>query len=220
MTAQTLLGMQNMLAHINDAPLEHLVTDFLIDDAEHCAALLGRKLTPDENEQVLLYESELGAGLGVYIDARVIQRLWRNDPMQHLSSLNIDDFCTALEGISHFQYLVWCLERSRQVSLLELELQAEIDKYAVATWLFMRQGRNGFHAELYQRMFSGINFLSSLDDAARWRYAEANRGAARFCRRNDERFLSCRRPSVERWLIELRSLYRCGHHEKLRRALG
>lgn len=220
MTAQMLLGMQSTLAHINDAPADHLITDFLIDDAGHCGTLLGRELRPDEDEQVLLYESESGVGLSVYIDARVIQRLWRSDPMQHLSGANIDDFCTAIEGISHFQYLVWCLERSRQVSLLELELQAEIDKYAVATWLFMQQGRNGFHDELYRRMFLRVGFLASLDSASRSRYAEANRGAARFCRRNDERFLSCRRPSVARWLIELRSLYRCGHHEKLRRALG
>jgi hypothetical protein len=106
------------------------------------------------------------------------------------------------------------------VSLLELELQAEVDKYAVATCLFMQQGRGGFHAGLHRRLFSCVGYLPSLERAARQRYSEANRGAARFCRRNDERFLSCRRPSVAGWLIALRGLYRCGHHEKLRMALG
>ncbi len=220
MTADMLLDMQNLLAYVNDAPLAHRVTDFLIDDAGHCSALMGRELAVEEDEQVLLCESERGAGLSVYIDAGVLERLGRNNPLQYLSDANLDDFCTALEGISHFQYLAWCIERSRQVSLLELELQAEVDKYAVATCLFMQQGRDGFHAGLHRRLFSCVGFLPSLDSVARQRYSEANRGAARFCRRNDERFLSCRRPSIERWLVELRGLYRCSHHEKLRRALA
>jgi hypothetical protein len=219
MTAGILLGMQDLLAHVNDAPLEHRVTDFLINDAGQCSALMGRELAVEEDEQVLICESEAGAGLSVYIDAGVIERLSRNNPLQHLSNVNIEDFCTALEGISHFQYLAWCIERSRQVSLLELELQAEVDKYAVASYLLMQRGAGRFHFGLHQRMFSRVGFLPLLDGTARQRYSEANRGAARFCRRNDERFLCCRRPSVERWLVELRSLYRCGHHEKMRRAL-
>ncbi len=215
-----LLEMQSLLACVNDAPLEHRITDFLIDDAGHCGMLLGRGLAAEEDEQVLLYEYAASAALSVYIDAGVIERLGHDNPLQHLSNVNIDDFCTALEGISHFQYLAWCIERSRQVSLLELELQAEVDKYAVATCLFMRQGRGRFHAGLHRRMFSCVGFLPSLDETTRRRYAEANRGAARFCRRNDERFLNCRRPSFACWLTELRGLFRCGHHEKLRRALG
>lgn len=220
MTDAILLDMQGLLAQVNDAPLEYRVTDFLIDDAGHCSALLGRELAIEEDEQVLISESEAGVRLSVYIDASVIKRLTCKNPLQQLSDANIDDFCTALEGISHFQYVAWCIERSRQVSLLELELQAEVDKYAVATCLFMQQGRGGFHAGLHRRFFSCVGFLPSLDGVARQRYSEANRGAARFCRRNDERFLNCRRPSVERWLGELRGLYRCGHHEKLCRALG
>jgi hypothetical protein len=220
MTDGILLEMQNLLARVNDAPLEHRVTDYLIDDARHCSALMGRELAIEEDEQVLLCESGAGAGLSVYIDAAVIGRLRHNDPLQHLSSINIDDFCTALEGISHFQYLAWCIERARQVSLLELELQAEVDKYAVAACLFMQQRSGRFHAGLHHRMFSSVGFLPSLDGVARQRYSEANRGAARFCRRNDERFLNCRRPSVARWLVELRGLFRSGHHEKLRRAMA
>lgn len=220
MNTAPLLELQSLLACINDAPLKHCVTDFLIDDARHCSALLGRELAASEDEQVLICESAAGAALSVYIDERVMARLCRNNPLQHLSTVNLGDFCTALEGISHFQYLIWCLEHSRQASLLELELQAEVDKYAVATYLLMQQACGQFHPGLHQHMFSRVGFLPSLDGETRQRYSEANRCAARFCRRNDERFLSCRRPRIERWLGELRSLFRCGHHEKLRRALN
>lgn len=220
MNTGPLLELQSLLACVNDAPPSHCVTDFLIDDARHCSALLGRQLAAAEDEQVLICESTTGAALSVYIDARVTEQLSCNNPLQRLSNTNLGAFCTALEGISHFQYLIWCLEHSRQVSLLELELQAEVDKYAVATYLLMQQARGQFHPGLHQHMFSRANFLPSLDGEAQQRYSEANRYAARFCRRNDERFLSCRRPRIERWLGELRCLFRCSHHEKLRRALA
>lgn len=220
MSAEILLEMQRLLTRVNDAPLQHQVTDFLIDNAARCNALMGRELAIEEDEQVLVCESAAEAALSVYIDASVIERLSCNNPLQHLTNANINDFCTALEGISHFQYLTWCIERSRQVSLLELELQAEVDKHAVATCLFMQQGRGGFHAGLHRSLFSCVGFLPSLEGAVRQRYSEANRGAARFCRRNDERFLSCRRQSIEHWLVALRKLYRCGHHEKMRMAFG
>ncbi|MGE0116115.1 MAG: hypothetical protein AB7T07_14690 [Steroidobacteraceae bacterium] len=219
MSHSTLLALQSLLAHINDSPIGHRVTDFLIDDADQCGALLGRQLTPDEDEQVLICETESGAAVSVYIDDRVMTRLARHDPLHSLSDANLAAFCTAVEGISHFQYLIWCLDHARQVSLLELELQAEVDKYAAATWLLLQQARGRFHPGLHRRLFAQVGFLPTLDEDGRQRYREANHSAARFCRRNDERFLSCRQPKMERWLGELRNLFRCGHHEKLRRAL-
>lgn len=217
MNTAPLLALQNLLAQINDAPTPYRIADFLIGDAKHCSALLGRDLVASEDEQVLIQETEVGAELGVYIDECVTARLVNHNPMQQLCDANLADFCTAIEGISHFQYLVWCLEHARQVSLLELELQAEVDKYAVATWLVLHQGNGRFHPGLHQRMFSQVAYLPGLQHDASRRYLEANRCAARFCRRIDERFLSCRQPRVERWLGELRRLFRSSHHEKVRR---
>lgn len=218
MNAPPLLALQDLLARINDAPVAPRITDYLIDDAYHCSRLLGRQLLAAEDEQVLLCEAE--AAVSVYIDARVISRLQQHDPLQNLSDANLDDFCTAVEGISHFQYLVWCVDHDRQVSLLELELQAEVDKYAAATCLLWQQAQGRFHPGLHPRLFSRVGFLPALDSAARHRYHEANRCAARFCRRNDEQHLNCRQPRLARWLGALRQLYRCGHQEKLRRTLN
>lgn len=219
MSDSPLLGLQELLANINDAPVLQRVTDFLIDDAQVCSHLLGRQLGVDEDEQVLFCETDAGPALSVYIDKRVTATLHEDDPLQCLSDSNLAAFCAAVEGISHFQYLIWCLEHARQVSLLELELQAEVDKYAVATCLLMRQARGGLHRGLHRRLFSQIGFLPTLDSQGRQRYAEANRGAAAFCQRNDQRHLHCRQPRIERWLGELRELFRCSHHHKMRRAL-
>jgi hypothetical protein len=218
MTESPLVTLQHLLARINDVPVTRSVSDYLIDDAYHCSRLLGRTLASAEDEQVLISESEAGAALSVYIDSAVSARLQQRNPAHNLSDDNLDDFCTAVEGVSHFQYLVWCLENARQVSLLELELQAEVDKYAAATCLLMQQAQ-GFHPGLHQRLFSQIEFLPTLDAPTRQRYREANRCAAHFCRRNDERYLNCRQPKPERWLGALQELFRCSHHGKVRRAL-
>ncbi len=46
---------------------------------------------------------------------------------------------TALEGVSHFVYLAWNAGHDKPVSLLELEMQAEVDKYVGSYWLMRRQ---------------------------------------------------------------------------------
>lgn len=222
-SAAPLLGLQQLLAHINDAPVPHPVTDYVIDDARQCSALMGRALHPAEDEQVLICDADAESSqclyMGVYIDKRVIAQLRLHDPLQQLSDVNLAEFCTAVEGISHFNYLSWCVAHARQASMLELELQAEVDKYAAATCLLMRQAQS-FQRGLHQRLFAQVSFLPALERGVRERYDEANRGAARFCRRNDERYLNCRLPKPERWFGALRELFRCGHHEKLRRALS
>jgi hypothetical protein len=130
---------------------------------------------------------------------------------------NLADYCTALEGVSHFHYLVWSLSRGRAVSLLELELQAEVDKYAVALALLTRQRAGDFPRALHARMFDAVRFFPQPDEVIRRRYELANRHAARYCRSLDERFLRPRQWRPDMWLAELRRFFRWGHQEKVRR---
>ena len=210
--------LQNRLAGLYDAPAEHDVYDFLITDAAHAAALQGAAAAPSTDEQLLVVEEEDGVGVTLYVDQSVIARLAERCPLQSLADENLADFCTALEGVSHFHYLVWCAGRERHVSLLELELQAEVDKYVSALQLMLQQRDGRFPAELFARLFDRTAFLPHLPPHERTRYEEAHRFAARFCRRLEERFLRRRRARPEALLAELRTFYRLGRHAKLRHA--
>ena len=201
--------MQSLIAHINDVPVTHDVNSFLLRQAHGALT----------DEQVLIADAEDGAELGVYISANVLSRLSAENPFDHLYDGNLADFCTALEGVSHFQYLVWCMERARSVSLLELELQAEVDKYTAAMWLLLQQTRGCFPHGLHLRMFSQVSFAGGLDQTSLRRYQEANRHAAHYCRSIDQHYLRCRQRRPELWMMELRRFYRCGHHDKLRRSI-
>jgi hypothetical protein len=143
--------------------------------------------------------------------------LARNSPLQRLSDDNIADYCTAIEGVSHFHYLTWRAANAESVSLLELELQAEVDKYAAAMLLLTEQREGQFPRALHERLFHRVRYHVGLDDESLSRYRQANKSAARFCRQLDEKFLRLRCARPEGWLRELRSFYRLPHALKLRR---
>jgi len=208
--------MQALLARLYDAPVDESVEDFLYCDRRRVADMIGCEAGPGSDEQVFVVQDEHGVRIGLFIDPDVLDRLDYCDPMRALDDRNLRDFCTALEGVSHFHYLVWSLTRGRDVSLLELELQAEVDKYTSALALLMQQQPGRFPAALHARLFDRVSFLPQLDDMSRRRYQEANRHAARYCRSLDERFLRPRRLRPELWLAELRRFFRCGHQEKIR----
>jgi hypothetical protein len=208
--------MQSLLTRLYDAPVEHDAEDFLICDPRQLREVVGDAAGPISDEQVFVVQEEGGVRIGLFIDQPVLERLERHDPLEALDRHNLPDFCTALEGVSHFHYLAWSLARERPVSLLELELQAEVDKYATALSLLTQQRDGAFPVDLHARMFNGVRFLPQLAEASRRRYEEANRHAARYCRQLDQRYLHPRRWQPEKWLAELRRFFRCGHQEKIR----
>lgn len=210
-----LRSMQALLTRLYDAPVLQAAENFLVRDRDQVDRLLGGQSAPGD-EQVLLLEQRGEVHVALYIDAAVLERLTQCDPTQSLNDRNLADFCTALEGVSHFHYLMWSLDCGRKVSLLELELQAEVDKYASALTLLTQQASGQFPATLHARLFDRVGYLPTLDGASRRRYEEASRHAARYCRALERRFLQRRRLRLEAWLVELRRFFRCGHQEKIR----
>jgi len=208
--------MQSLLAGLYDAPVDHAAEDYLLSDPRRLREMVGEQHEPLSDEQVFVVQEDGGVRIGLFIDQRVLDRLQRHDPLDSLDERNLHDFCTALEGVSHFHYLIWSLARGRPVSLLELELQAEVDKYATALALLTQQRAGAYPQALHARMFDAVSFLPQLDEISRHRYQEANRHAARYCRSLDQRYLHPRRLQPEKWLAELRRFFRRGHQEKIR----
>jgi len=204
--------MQSLLAQLYDAPSGYDIYDYLTTDRRHL------NLPPHcTDEQVLIADDGEGPRLGVFIDQAVLARLAHRDPLSRITDENLADYCTAFEGVSHFQYLTWRIAHNLPVSLLELELQAEVDKYVAAVLLLMRQ--DGRHpVDLHRRLFDRVGFAAELDEETLHRYRLANRHAARYCRKLDERYLRVRRQRMDAWMAELRRFYRYGHAEKVRRA--
>lgn len=209
--------MQALLASLYDAPVAHDVEDFLVCDRRRLAELAGDEAQGDTDEQVFVVEDADSVHVGLFIAPEVLDRLQQRDPLGRLDDDNLPDYCTALEGVSHFHYLMWNLARGRNVSLLELELQADVDKYASALTLITQQRNGAFPASLHTRLFHRVCYLPQLSAESRRRYEEANRHAARFCRSLQERFFG-RRSRPEAFVSEVRRFFRCGHQDKMRQA--
>lgn len=216
-----LRGLQALLGRLYDVELSHDVYDFLITDRHAVGASSNEQRTLDE--ELLLAETTDGAGAGValYLDPELLGRLEAADPHDALTESNLADYCTALEGVSHFVYSTWGLERDMPVSLLELETQAEVDKYAVTVFLLAAQQEGQpYPAQVHGRLFDRVSFDARLEPEQYERYRTAHRCAAHYCRRLERRFVNRGKPKIEAMVRELRSFYRLRHAAKLRHALA
>ena len=206
---------QRELERIYEVAVPHDVDDFVISDAAIARRLGQHAGSAHAAEQLFVHEAEDSLDISLYIAEGVVERLRRDDPIVKLHHGNLDDFCTALEGVSHFLYLTWNAGHERAVSALELELQAEVDKYFVSTFLFSRQRDGNVPDGLGNWLFEGPCFDARLDGATRRRYVEANYYAARFCGELEHRYFREKRSG--NLINELRRFYRLTRWQKIDR---
>lgn len=207
-----LRSLQKLLARLYriDPPAD--VRDYLITDAKQASALEGEGGRETE-EKLLVAEGRDELHLSLYLDKDLLSRLASQDPFERLGADNFEDFCKVIEGLSHFNYLTWNASADRSVTLLELELQAEIDKYLGARTLAMHQARPELAARLLAVLFESPQFHDSLSAAERDRYAHAARFAGWYCRSLEARY-SHGLPGTA-MLAELRAFYRLPQPAKL-----
>jgi len=215
-----LRGLQSLLERLYDVDVDHDVYDFLVTDRRHLRGATPGNDARASEEELLLAETPDGAGVALYLDPSLLRRLEGADPVGALTENNLADYCTALEGVSHFVYSAWRLERDSPVSLLELETQAEVDKYAVTVFLLADQQGGGYPAQVHARLFDRVSFDARLEPDQYHRYRTAHRSAAHYCRRLERRFVNRGEAQVEALLRELRRFYRLGSTAKLRHALA
>jgi hypothetical protein len=201
--ARLQLGLEALYRVETRLPIEA----FVVDAGARDAALGGAGRAP--REQLVVRQSDGELAMGLFVDQAALDNLERHDPAARLDERNFGDFCLAVEGVSHFIYLALCAAGDRPVSQLELELQAEVDKYACCLLL---AGRD---PELRRRLYRNVRFADDLADDERARYQAANAEADRYAAALERRFVQADR--TEALLTELRRFYRLALPEKLGR---
>ena len=189
----------------------HRVHEYLLD--EKAARALGA--TCRSSEELLVHQEEDELWLGLYLAPELLQRFGQMSPAALAGVLekNLETYCQVAEGISHFLYVAHSANQGRTVSLLELETQAEIDKFASCLLHRWNDRSLDWPWELHRRLFDSVTFHSQLTvDEAR-RYAEANRLSRAYCSRLIPHVLARR---MDRLLADLRYSYRLGAEAKLR----
>lgn len=180
------------------------IRDFLLTQEQRAA------LAPDRcpGEQLLLREHEEGVDLALYLEAEALHTLREHDPRRGVSERNLRQLLLVLEGVSHFIYAVDRARSQRTVSALELELQAEVDKYVTLVLLTWDVG-----PDLIDLLFHRVVYHEDLSAEERERYMAANAWAARYARRLSDRYV--KRRSLGALLTEVRRFWRLSCAGKL-----
>ncbi len=212
-----LTRIQDLIGGIYDVRIGHNVYDFLVTDREHLPAA-SRPARHTDEELIVAQAMSDGAdelAMSLYLDPAVLERLQRADPMERLHAGNVADYWTALEGVSHFLYLAWNAGHDKPVSLLELEMQAEVDKYVASYWLMREQWPDRFPAELLRVLFERTRIDPNLAAGKEQVYREASRYAQRFCERLQRRLREAGKDAEPEVLAELRRFYRLTNARKM-----
>lgn len=126
-------------------------------------------------ETLFIREEGDGIELGLFINPNIIATLEWGDALSH-----IDELACAAEGVSHLLYVADRAAKGRRVSKLELELQAEVDKFLVMH-LIAAERSNAISPYLFERQFDGHSFDSNLSADEIERYETASHFAAKYC---------------------------------------
>ena len=106
-------------------------------------------------------------------------------------------------------------ELLKRLSLAELEMQAEVDKYVASYWLMREQLPGRFPSELLSVLFERTRIDPRLARGREGMYREASRYAEKFCRRLEQSLRGARGDSGGEVLAELRRFYRLTNARKL-----
>lgn len=196
--------------------LEHLyrfstgldIVDFLISEEERDEVQIERTA----REQLLLQQDDDGVALGLFLDSKTLEVLSSLDGTPNLNSIEMGEFLLALEGISHFVYASRCISTERPVSALELELQAEVDKY-VACLLSGQDAPKEASPVLRRRLFEEFEYCETLSPGESERYRVANDNAKKYSKTLEDKYVvKDRVPDLYR---ELRAFYRMSLRDKM-----
>lgn len=210
-----LRDLQQQLAILYDLRVSQDVRDYLVTDAGLLHALTDGVPGRDVDEKLILVEDGEGMAVALYLDARLLERLAEADPRCNLGGHNLADFWTVLEGISHFNYFAWNATLDKQVTLLELEMQAEIDKYLGTRALMHEQPASDLGGPLMKRLFEDPGFMAALSEEEVERYRSAGHLAGRYCASLESRYPHDR--LAPEMIRELRAFYRLPQSAKVSR---
>lgn len=198
---------------LNELDHGHRAEDYLLNkelgkgDVPRSGALFIRQDCETEGDSLALgifFSTEVATELGGF--AR-----WR---MDSLTLPQKRALAVASEEVSHFHYLLRQVSSGREVSLLEMELQGEVDAFLLS---FFATSETGREEEAFDRAFlqafDAFHLADGLSAAERERYLEANHTARRFLLKLKDELLH---PETRQLALKrIRRFYRLGLSEKL-----
>jgi hypothetical protein len=206
-----LAELQQKLSDIYQVGRPYDVRDFVITDPTLAKCLGQDAMLANTDEALLVSQDDDGLAVSLFLDGAMLERVESSNPLACLQAESLDDLWKVLEGISHFNCVVWKAAQDRTVTLLELELQGEIDKFVSTTLLAIEQADTSLLCGMHGWLFDNVKYHEGLDDEQLHRYRSANDYAARYCHRIRQQLIDDNSLA----LSELRHFYRLQMSDKI-----
>ena len=179
--------MQDALEQRYDLTLPCQVTPFVSHDHDFVRQVTGETRIPPE--MLLIREDTGNLDITLFLEQSLIDSTLDGNANHHTSN-EYEDYCTILEGVSHFVYLVWNAQYGLQVKPIEMELQAEVDKFVFSALADgdpeMTQSRpqsrpQSKHQLLFESLFRQVKYFHVPGTDMHHRYTVANKFAEQYC---------------------------------------
>jgi len=139
--------------------------------------------------------------------------LKKHNPFVSLNDSNLSDFCILIEGVSHFVYYLWKAYQERSITQLELELQAEIDKFLMLLFYLRSDQYPAFPQQLFEALFDDFKLVDALSKESQDRYLTASSLASKYCHRLQ---MKCTKQEHLKTVIEeIRNFYNFSQEQKI-----
>ena len=173
---QFLVSLQQALQTHYDIEPPYCISEFVCHSAQIETGSSNCKGTTPE---MLVYrEDGTNLDISLFLNPSLLAGIDNNTCCRQWSGEIFDNGCIVLEGVSHFLYMIFNAHHDRQVSLLDLEIQAEIDKFIFAA---LNTDYCNSTDALLERLFYQISYREELSPALKQRYEQANDLACRYC---------------------------------------
>ena len=181
--------MQDAIELRYDLTMPCQVTPFVSHDHEFVRQLTGETRIPPE--MLLIHEDSGNLDITLFLEQSLVDSTSSVNANHHPSKeKEYDDYCTILEGVSHFVYLVWNAQYGRQVKPIEMELQAEVDKFVFSALTDNDPEMNksqpqsrpqSKHQLLFDSLFRQVKYFHVPGTDMYHRYTVANKFAEQYC---------------------------------------
>jgi len=132
-----------------------------------------------DEEVMFVHQDDECLEFTVYVDEALLAQVSNSDA-------TLDGVCTIVEGASHAVCLLWHAHHERQIRPIDLELQAEIDKFMILVESHLSGSQR---RELHRRLFASSHLLGSSSGEFHERYRTASQLASRYCHWLESRFM-------------------------------
>ncbi len=204
---------QNQLEYLYGIGLPERAQNYLINKDEALKFLEVPQKIPKELFLVRQQEQDT-VEVALFLDGKLLKNLDKHNPFVSLNEKNLSDFCILIEGVSHFVYFLWKAYKHHAITQLEMELQAEIDKFLMLLF-YLRGGdtETAISHQLFEALFEDFRLFESLTAEKQERYLTASTLAMRYCHRLQKRFANAK--DFQSLLNEIRQFYNFSQEQKI-----